>query len=64
MKLSANRAEAVLEYLAEHGVISSRMRAAGYGETIPLNKCTNGVQCSDEEFQMNRRTEFKVLSVD
>ena len=64
MKLSANRAQAVVDYLAKHGVVSSRMRATGYGESIPLNKCTNGKKCSDDEFQQNRRTEFKVLSVE
>ena len=64
MKLSTNRAQAVVDYLAHHGVVGARMRAHGYGETLPLNKCTNGVKCSDDDFQRNRRTEFKVLSIE
>jgi hypothetical protein len=34
--------------------------AKGYGEQQLTNKCADGVPCSDEEQQMNRRTEFKV----
>ncbi len=63
MKLSTRRAQAVLDYMATKGVVPSRMRAAGYGESLPINKCTNGVKCSEAEFQQNRRTEFKVLSI-
>ncbi|NOT74998.1 MAG: OmpA family protein [Cyclobacteriaceae bacterium] len=63
MKLSANRADAAVQYLASKGIIPSRMRAAGYGESLPVNKCRDGVKCSEEQYQMNRRTEFKVLSI-
>jgi outer membrane protein OmpA-like peptidoglycan-associated protein len=62
-KLSSARAEAVVDYLASKGVVPSRMRAAGYGESLPVNKCVDGVACSEEEYQQNRRTEFKVLSI-
>jgi outer membrane protein OmpA-like peptidoglycan-associated protein/tetratricopeptide (TPR) repeat protein len=63
MRLSANRAQAVVEYMANHGVVPFRMRAAGYGETLPVNGCVNGVRCTEEEYQLNRRTEFKVLAI-
>lgn len=63
MKLSTQRAQAVLDYMAEHGVLPSRMRARGMGETTPLNNCTDGSKCSEDEYQQNRRTEFKVLSI-
>lgn len=63
MKLSTKRAESVLDYLAEQGVVPSRMRAAGFGESKPLNRCVDGVKCSEEEFQVNRRTEFRILSI-
>jgi len=62
MKLSTQRAQAVIDYLGEHGVVPSRMRAAGYGESLPVNGCVDGVNCSEEEYQQNRRTEFVVLS--
>lgn len=63
MKLSTKRAESVLDYMAEQGVVPSRMRAAGFGESKPLNRCIDGVKCSEEEFQANRRTEFRILSI-
>ncbi len=63
MKLSTKRADAVLDYMAEQGVVSSRMRAAGFGESKPLNRCVDGVKCSEPEFQVNRRTEFRILSI-
>ena len=37
------------------------MAAKGYGETRLVNKCSNGVQCTDEEHARNRRTEFRIL---
>ena len=43
------------------GIEASRIRAKGYGETALVNKCADGVECSEEEHQANRRIEFKVL---
>jgi len=37
--------------------------AKGYGETQLINKCANGVPCTEAEHQLNRRTEVKVLSL-
>src|SRR6185436_20830648 len=39
MRLSSSRAQAVVEYMATQGVVPFRMRATGYGETLPVNKC-------------------------
>lgn len=61
MRLSQQRAEAAVNYLVNKGVERSRMVAKGYGETRLLNQCGNGVQCSEDEHQANRRTEIKVL---
>lgn len=62
MRLSQARAKSVVEYLVQHGIDAGNLSAKGYGETQPVNKCTNGVKCSEEEFQANRRTTFKVTS--
>lgn len=62
MNLSKERAKAVVDYLTKNGIDASRLKWEGYGETQLVNNCANGVNCSDEEHQMNRRTEFKVLS--
>ncbi len=62
-QLSEKRAKAVVDYLTNAGVAASRLKSAGYGETQLVNKCSNGVKCSDEQHQENRRTEFKVLEL-
>ena len=62
-ELSEKRAKAVVDYLTSKGIAADRLKWAGYGETQLVNKCANGVQCSDEQHQENRRTEFKVLSL-
>ncbi len=61
-KLSQQRAEAAVKYLVANGIAANRLTAKGYGETKLLNRCANGVNCSDEEHQANRRTEIKVLN--
>lgn len=62
LDLSNRRAKNALEYLIKGGVNGTRMTAAGYGETSPVNKCTNGVRCSEKMHQLNRRTEFVVIA--
>ncbi len=61
MKLSQRRAESTVKYLIEHGIDKERLTAKGYGETRLVNRCSNGVPCSEEEHQQNRRTEFTIL---
>jgi len=61
--LSQLRAEAAVNYITSQGIDRMRMRARGYGETRLLNRCTDKVQCSEEDHQLNRRTEFKLLKL-
>lgn len=61
--LSERRAKAALNYMASKGIARNRLTAIGYGESQLLNKCKDGVLCTEEEHQRNRRTEFKVLSI-
>jgi outer membrane protein OmpA-like peptidoglycan-associated protein len=56
-KLSEARAKAVVDYLVGKGIDKTRLTAVGYGLTQPI--ATND---TDEGRQMNRRTEFKILS--
>ena len=56
--LSEKRAKAVVDYLTNAGVAAGRLVSAGYGETQPIS--TNDTK---EGRQLNRRTEFKVLSL-
>ncbi len=62
--LSQRRAQSVVDYFIEKGVPSTQLGAKGYGETRILNKCKNGVECTEEEHQENRRTTFRVISAD
>lgn len=57
LKLSQNRAQAVVDYLTQNGIKSSRLIAKGYGESSPLIE-----NDSDENRARNRRVEFKILN--
>lgn len=57
-KLSENRAKAVVDYLIESGISSSRMVFAGYGKTQAIAD-----NSSPEGRALNRRTEMKILDV-
>lgn len=58
--LSQRRATSTLKYLVDNGISEDRLLAVGLGETELVNKCSNGVPCSVEEHQKNRRSEFIV----
>ncbi|MBL1407777.1 OmpA family protein [Sphingobacterium faecale] len=60
-KLSQRRADAAVAYLVNNGIAKDRLVAKGYGESKLLNGCGNGVNCSEEQHQENRRTEIKIL---
>ncbi|WP_175634386.1 OmpA family protein [Pedobacter ghigonis] len=61
LDLSQKRAESAVQYIISRGINKNRITAKGYGETQLLNKCANGVNCTEEEHQLNRRTEFKIV---
>lgn len=57
MKLSQKRAESAVNYIISKGVSADRLVAKGYGETKLIIQDAQ----AEEEHQVNRRTEFKVL---
>lgn len=61
-KLSEARARSAVAYLVSKGIDESRLKAKGYGETMPIepNKNPDGSD-NPEGREKNRRTEFKVL---
>lgn len=61
LDLSQRRAEAVVAWLTQHGIVRERLTARGHGETKPVNHCRNDVPCSEAEHQLNRRTEFRIV---
>ena len=62
--LSDKRAKSAAEYIISQGIDKDNIIGKGYGETMLINKCKNGVPCTEAEHQVNRRTEFKILSVE
>jgi outer membrane protein OmpA-like peptidoglycan-associated protein len=58
MKLSKDRAQAVADYLISKGIKAERLVVKGYGQTQPL-----GFNNDEEGREMNRRVEFRVLSL-
>lgn len=61
LALSDKRAKSTMQFLINNGIAPSRLSAKGYGETQLKNKCSNGVSCTKEEHQFNRRSEFIVV---
>ena len=61
--LSENRAKSVIAYIVRSGIASSRITGRGYGETRLVNKCEDGVRCTEEEHQQNRRSEFIIVAM-
>ncbi|HSQ47731.1 MAG TPA: OmpA family protein [Lutibacter sp.] len=64
MKLSARRAKSTYQYIVSKGIDAKRIpKYEGFGESQLVNKCSNGVKCTEEEHQLNRRTEFIILKM-
>lgn len=62
LSLSQRRNTSTKAYIINKGGISTnRISGKGYGETRLTNRCSNGVKCSKEEHQDNRRSEFIVV---
>jgi outer membrane protein OmpA-like peptidoglycan-associated protein/tetratricopeptide (TPR) repeat protein len=56
-RLSESRAKSVVDYVVSKGIAADRLQFKGYGLTQPM-----APNDTDEGRQLNRRTEFKVLS--
>ena len=61
--LSNRRAKAAVAYLKAQGIDAKRIKSKGYGEEKLINQCVNGIECTDESHQMNRRTEFNFVNI-
>ncbi len=59
LKLSQDRAGAVMKYLLDHGTAAARLQARGYGESAPV-----AANDTDEHRQLNRRVEFMILKME
>lgn len=61
LSLSQKRAKSAVDYIISKGIPKANITSKGYGESQPSESCACE-QCSEDQHQRNRRTEFKVLS--
>ena len=59
--LSQKRAESTVDYMVSKGISRNRLDGEGFGEKLLLNECDDGISCSKEKHQLNRRSEFIIL---
>ncbi|WP_163411385.1 OmpA family protein [Flavobacterium ajazii] len=64
MLLSNRRAKATIEWFVKRGVAVNRLTGKGYGESKLINKCLDDINCTEEEHQLNRRSEFVIISME
>ena len=62
-KLSERRAKSTKDWLVKNGIAADRLTSEGLGETELVNKCADGVPCSEEDHQLNRRSEFIITTL-
>jgi outer membrane protein OmpA-like peptidoglycan-associated protein len=60
LALSRRRAKAATDYLVAKGIAADRLFIKWYGKNNLVNKCADGINCTEAEHQLNRRTEFSV----
>lgn len=60
LALSNRRALAVVNYLKRRGIADDRITWRGFGEQLLINRCSDGVECPEEEHSKNRRAELKI----
>jgi len=63
IKLSDRRAKSTKEWLIKNGIKADRLSAKGYGETQLVNNCADGVECTEAEHQLNRRSQFIITAL-
>ncbi len=58
--LSDRRAKATVKYVVDQGIDASRISGDGFGEDQPVVNC--GDNCTEEEHEKNRRSEFIIVN--
>lgn len=63
LELSSKRAASTRTYFVEQGVPASRIFSKGYGETVPIIRCVPDHSCTEEQHELNRRSEFVIKNL-
>jgi outer membrane protein OmpA-like peptidoglycan-associated protein len=61
--LSMSRAMAVQGWFMQRGIKRDRLYAEWFGEQRPLNGCLDDVPCEENEHEINRRAELKLVKM-
>ena len=61
--LSNKRVKATIAWMIKNGIDKDRISGRGYGEIQLINNCADGVECSEMEHQLNRRSEFIIVKM-
>lgn len=63
MILSEKRAQSTKNWLVQKGIDVNRLTAKGYGETKLVNRCADGIKCTEKQHEQNRRSEFIITNL-
>lgn len=67
LALSDRRAKSTIAWLVKNGIAAERLTSRGYGESLLVNNCgcepSNESNCTEEQHQKNRRSEFIIMSL-
>lgn len=63
LSLSSKRAKSTIEWLINKGIKVNRLTSKGYGESKLVEPCPDGVECTEAQHQLNRRSEFIITSM-
>jgi len=63
-QLSERRAKSTYDYLITNGVLKKHIISyKGFGKRMLINNCTGREDCTPEELELNRRTEFPIIKI-
>ncbi|AWI25471.1 OmpA family protein [Flavobacterium pallidum] len=63
LELSSKRAASTRDYFLKMGIPAARISARGYGETVPIIQCIPDHSCTEEQHELNRRSEFVIKNL-
>ena len=59
-RLAKRRATSAMNYLVKKGIKKSRISSNSFGEKQLVNNCGDDQECTEDQHQLNRRTEFLI----
>lgn len=63
VRLAQRRSQSAYNYLINRGISPDRIEISSFGETRLVTPCPDGVDCSEADHQLNRRTEIAIITL-